>query len=438
MYYPAGSRTICYLRAVLAVASPLWAYGGEGKLAPVVDLNPRHTEAASSSLQEPSALIVEATAIQLPSDALPSGVSPTELRLGKLHSAVRFAAPFDPTKQVSQQQNAAPVKPPTAAARLAPVIRVYEPVRQVSLAPRQNTPSQNTPLGARSVDVQKPARSVVSPLAANPPRRIAPLILEAAPTPIEPVPSALASNVGKENKSAKAEPILMMAEEVLLERDAPSEALAPETPSAITASPVIQFADAQPLLAALQPSPSALDLPVPMAQPELAEEQLTEEQLAELEEINAFEHDLKPIHAVFARTKPEMGEMPKNYAAARFAREGTIAHGMGFSRAHVETIMMWEAPAVCHRPLYFEDINLERHGYKVPLVQPALSLAHFFGRVPMLPYMMVNEGHRKCNYTLGHYRPGDYAPYSLYVPRLRLDASAAQLAFAAGVIFAFP
>jgi hypothetical protein len=52
--------------------------------------------------------------------------------------------------------------------------------------------------------------------------------------------------------------------------------------------------------------------------------------------------------------------------------------------------------------------------------------------------MMVTEGHRNCQYTLGHYRPGDYAPYSLYVPRLRLDASAAEVALAAGLIFAFP
>lgn len=201
----------------------------------------------------------------------------------------------------------------------------------------------------------------------------------------------------------------------------------------VAAEPLIQFADAEPLLAVLQPAPSPSDLPAPAEEPAL-----TQEQLADLEEIEAFELDLKPIHALSARTKPEAGEMPKNYAAARFAREGAIAHTMGISRAQAETTMMWEAPAICHRPLYFEDINLERHGYKVPLIQPALSAAHFFGRVPLLPYMMVNDGPRNCQYTLGHYRPGDYAPYSLYIPRLRLDATAAELAVVAGVIFAFP
>jgi hypothetical protein len=164
----------------------------------------------------------------------------------------------------------------------------------------------------------------------------------------------------------------------------------------------------------------------------------TEEQNRVAEEIEAFELDVKPIDELSVRITPDAGELPTNYATARFAREGEVAHRMGYSRSKTETLLTWEAPALCYRPLYFEEINLERHGYKIPLIQPALSAAHFFGRVPLLPYMMVSEGHGKCRYTLGHYRPGDYAPYSLYVPRLRLDASAAEAAVVAGVLFAFP
>jgi hypothetical protein len=224
---------------------------------------------------------------------------------------------------------------------------------------------------------------------------------------------------------------------VLTKRSSPivelaSNPIVAQSPT-MAASSVIQLAEVTPLLTALQFSPSASDLPAPASQPPL-----TEEQLQQLEVIEAFDLDLKPIETLSARTKPEAGELPTNFAAARFAREGAVAHRMGTSRSHAETVMTWEAPAVCHRPLYFEDINLERHGYKVPLIQPAISAAHFFGRVPLLPYMMVTEGHRNCQYTLGHYRPGDYAPYSLYVPRLRLDASAAEVALAAGLIFAFP
>ena len=202
-------------------------------------------------------------------------------------------------------------------------------------------------------------------------------------------------------------------------------------PPAVTTNPIIQFAESVPLLTTLQQAPSPSDLPVP-------DEVLAEEQNDDAEVIAAFDLDFKPMSDLSAQTKPEEGELPKDYAAARFAREGEITHRMGFSRTTTEISMMWEAPASSHRPLYFEDINLERHGYKVPLIQPALSAAHFFGRVPMLPYMMVSEGYCKPQYTLGHYRPGDYAPYSLHVPRFRLDASAAELAMAAGILFAFP
>ena len=51
MHYSARHRIARYLLTVLVVASPVLADGGEGKLAPVVDLNPRHNEAASSSLR---------------------------------------------------------------------------------------------------------------------------------------------------------------------------------------------------------------------------------------------------------------------------------------------------------------------------------------------------------------------------------------------------
>ncbi len=197
---------------------------------------------------------------------------------------------------------------------------------------------------------------------------------------------------------------------------------------------VVTFAETTPLLASLQEqSPSASDLPAPNEG-----SLLTDGEIAEAEEIEAIESDLKPIQSVLAETKPEAGELPKNYAARRFAQAGEVTHRMGHSRAQTESQLMWEAPAVAHRPLYFEDINLERHGYKIPIVQPAVSAAHFFGRVPLLPYLAASERHRKPQYTLGHYRPGDYAPYSLYVPRLKLDGSIAEAVFMTGIMFAFP
>ncbi len=545
MPHSTGQQLARYLLAVLAVASPLLVQAGDDTLAPVVDLNPRHNEAASRSLDEPKSLIVAAEAVPLLDVAVsptkPRDNSATQHKASQPQPAVRFAAPFDPTAGTQPQPSVIRTNARQAAASLPPVIRVYEPIRPSqsprlggsriaantsqppkkpvatpspvletvhrpnSLATRTNglarqsnadeqrsEASASEPSGFIKIAERDPIAGkseLESPSKIESPHRTTPLVTEASRSPIETpqTAAAIASRTKSKDSPAKATPpttraapqgrtvdiaatgpkqlppvvdlatnpvlsrvapvtltprpaiasnlapVVKLSEETLPQRTAPKESLAPKPVANATTSPLIQLADAEPLLAVLQPSPSASDLPAP-----ITESPLTEQQREVEYEITEFERDVKPINKLSIQTKPEAGELPRDYASARFAREDTVTHHMGISRAKMETLMMWEAPASCHRPLYFEEINLERHGYKVPLVQPAISAAHFFGRVPLLPYMMVSEGHRKCHYTLGHYRPGDYAPYSLYVPRLRLDASAAEVMLVAGVLFAFP
>jgi hypothetical protein len=79
----------------------------------------------------------------------------------------------------------------------------------------------------------------------------------------------------------------------------------------------------------------------------------------------------------------------------------------------------WEAPALCSGPLYFEETNLERHGYSqsyLRAVQPLVSSAHFYGNAIMLPYLLVAEPPRECVYTLGEYRPGSCVPFQWNYP----------------------
>jgi hypothetical protein len=74
----------------------------------------------------------------------------------------------------------------------------------------------------------------------------------------------------------------------------------------------------------------------------------------------------------------------------------------------------WTASALCHKPLYFEDVHLERYGHSLhPWAQPFASGAHFFLTVPILPYKMGLELPTECIYTLGFYRPGSCAPYMI-------------------------
>jgi hypothetical protein len=77
-----------------------------------------------------------------------------------------------------------------------------------------------------------------------------------------------------------------------------------------------------------------------------------------------------------------------------------------------ETTYMWKASALCHKPLYFEDEALERYGHSWgPCLDPLVSGAHFFCKLPVLPYCMGVTPPNECMYALGHYRPGNCAPY---------------------------
>lgn len=99
----------------------------------------------------------------------------------------------------------------------------------------------------------------------------------------------------------------------------------------------------------------------------------------------------------------------------------------------------WSATRLCHRPLYFEQVNVERYGYTVsPVLQPAISGAHFFLTIPVLPYKMVVQPPRECIYTLGYYRAGSPAPRRWH--HLTWDPTAATVEgfLATGLVFLIP
>jgi hypothetical protein len=93
--------------------------------------------------------------------------------------------------------------------------------------------------------------------------------------------------------------------------------------------------------------------------------------------------------------------------------ECSIDSGEQFKgRCWDQTTYMWKASAMCHKPLYFEDEQLERYGHSYsPCFQPFISGAHFFCTLPVLPYCMGVEPPCECIYALGYYRPGSCAPY---------------------------
>ncbi|MCI0331668.1 MAG: hypothetical protein L0228_00405 [Planctomycetes bacterium] len=95
-----------------------------------------------------------------------------------------------------------------------------------------------------------------------------------------------------------------------------------------------------------------------------------------------------------------------------FPFECTLDEALHGGRCWEQTTYMWKASALCHKPLYFEDEQLERYGHSFsPCFQPFISGAHFFTRPFVLPYCTGVEPPCECIYALGHYRPGNCAPY---------------------------
>ncbi|MBN1851143.1 MAG: hypothetical protein JW829_00405 [Pirellulales bacterium] len=99
-------------------------------------------------------------------------------------------------------------------------------------------------------------------------------------------------------------------------------------------------------------------------------------------------------------------------AGSDYPFECTMGNDPYQPRMWPQITYMWKSAALCHHPLYFEDVHLERYGHSWgPYAQPIVSGAHFFVTIPILPYKMGLETPNECVYTLGHYRPGNCAPY---------------------------
>jgi HEAT repeat protein len=107
--------------------------------------------------------------------------------------------------------------------------------------------------------------------------------------------------------------------------------------------------------------------------------------------------------------------LPPNYAAAKTAAAGPPQfQGIGFTRGFATIGFGWDAPAVCFRPLYFEDINLERYGIHFGFLEIAVSTGSFAKNVLLLPYKLIVQPGYESIYTLGYERPSNCIPLHCY------------------------
>ena len=151
-----------------------------------------------------------------------------------------------------------------------------------------------------------------------------------------------------------------------------------------------------------------------------------------------FEDRLRPIGEVQLTPGARREILPPDFAAERFGREIALYHPTGCSRLWGDSVYAWEASALCHRPLYFEDENLERYGRSHGLLQPAWSVVHFSGRFAAWPYLMGAYPPHECIYTLGRTPPGTYVPYHVYRPPLSARGAVYEAGAVTGLIFLVP
>lgn len=110
-----------------------------------------------------------------------------------------------------------------------------------------------------------------------------------------------------------------------------------------------------------------------------------------------------------------------------------------YRKAPTPITFTWKASCVCHKPLYFEDVQLERYGHsRCPLLQPVISGARFWLTIPILPYLMGVYPPNECIYDLGYFRPGSCAPHMLQPLPISLRGGLIEAGVIVGLAAAIP
>jgi len=129
----------------------------------------------------------------------------------------------------------------------------------------------------------------------------------------------------------------------------------------------------------------------------------------------------------------EKGEMP--YECTLGGGDRDLSAGRDWAC----TTYTWKASALCNKPLYFENYQMERYGHSFgPVIDPVVASAHFFGSALILPYKMGVETPCECVYDLGYYRPGSCAPHTIDGFPISVRGAALQAGVVGGLIWVLP
>ena len=93
---------------------------------------------------------------------------------------------------------------------------------------------------------------------------------------------------------------------------------------------------------------------------------------------------------------------------------------------------------VCHGRLFFEDLNSERYGWDLGILQPVVSAGYFYMDIATLPHHLASDPCRCYECGTGYCLPGDPVPYLIYPPGLSLKGGIAETAAVLALIAIFP
>ena len=115
----------------------------------------------------------------------------------------------------------------------------------------------------------------------------------------------------------------------------------------------------------------------------------------------------RAINEIRPTVKDDDPVVPQDYSYLLTERAGPD----WFTAPNGEKVFAWVAPNIRYQPLYFQNVALERYGQTYGGVkQIGASGLHFFTSFCRLPYAVLVDHPRSCEYPLGYCRPGNPAP----------------------------
>lgn len=110
---------------------------------------------------------------------------------------------------------------------------------------------------------------------------------------------------------------------------------------------------------------------------------------------------LKPMSSITPGMRPVNGKSPSD-------QSWQLTNRSSMPIVNSDKLFAWAAPDITHKPLYFEDVALERYGQTRGFVkQPFVSGFNFVKSAVFLPYYSLYDPINSCDGPLGYCRPGD-------------------------------